>query len=1041
MDSFGDGLRDYLNELSDLRQRGASEDSVRDAFLRFLRAAFPRLQQADPILLERHIPGMRVRGGFADALYADLIFECKKRLDEHSRAQGQEELTRYIRNQRNPAHHLGILTDGELLEVYALREERLEKVDELRLSLPEADHAHTWLDCYLFHEKHLTPTANDVALRFGERSPTFFRSSRILEELWNQIGKEPSAQTKFAEWQSLLSIVYGSQVGDEVLFLRHTYLALFARVLAFVALVRRAPETKELSGIISGTTFEQIGYENFVEDDFFAWIPDQAAAVHARNMLLALATRLTAAYDLDAIREDLLKELYQELVDPQTRHDLGEFYTPDWLAELTLTKAGFPGKKGAMPDLSVLDPSCGSGTFLFIAVRLLRYAGWKGKALVEFCRQHLAGIDVHPLAVTIAKTNVLLALGNDITGASRRIALPIYMADSLSSAKPALEENVVRIAVDVDAIAIRAGKPKPRNLSREFDLPGELANKPELLYDTLEALVQYADPRIKDSDALEGFGSRLNDLGLANGLGYLWRANLTLMRWLLQPPTTDTVWRFVLRNGYQPEFLARRKFKFVVGNPPWLSYRYIKRADYQQRVRKLVFEYELLGKKQSHLFTQMELATLFFAFSADRYLADGGTLAFVMPRSVLTGAKQHEPFRGRFVADASCIIDCEQVAPLFNVPSCVVIWANVAGTRKEAGIPQLRLQGQLLGRNVALRDAQKLWRTTESAFKPLDGEAGSPYWPDVINGATVFPRCLWFVRPVESAHVIDHRRPQLETDRTTERQGKAPWKGIRISGSVEADFLFATLLSDNMLPFGSRRFSLVVLPLVSHRRRDSELIDVSAAVRLGKVGLSDWLRKAEKVWKQHRKSQTDLLDYLNWQRKLTRQRANGIVKVIYNGQGTNLCSCVIDSTNVSRWTVDMLRVNGFVAENVTYWYETQDADEANYLCSVLNAPTVNKAIKPYQTKGAFGSQKGEGERHIHRRPFEVLPIPRHDAKDKRHGELARLSEHCHAKVAHAVADADEKWLKAPIGRLRTELRQSLLKEELAQIDALVAQIL
>jgi len=86
MDSFADVLRDYLNELSDLRQRGASEDSIRDAFLRFLRAAFPRLQQADPILLEKHIPGMRVRRGFADALYADLIFECKKRLEEHSRA-------------------------------------------------------------------------------------------------------------------------------------------------------------------------------------------------------------------------------------------------------------------------------------------------------------------------------------------------------------------------------------------------------------------------------------------------------------------------------------------------------------------------------------------------------------------------------------------------------------------------------------------------------------------------------------------------------------------------------------------------------------------------------------------------------------------------------------------------------------------------------------------------------------------------------------------------------------------------------------------
>jgi hypothetical protein len=46
----------------------------------------------------------------------------------------------------------------------------------------------------------------------------------------------------------------------------------------------------------------------------------------------------------------------------------------------------------------------------------------------------------------------------------------------------------------------------------------------------------------------------------------------------------------------------------------------------------------------------MELATLFFSFCAERFLADKGTLAFVMPRSVLTGAKQHAAFRERCAA-------------------------------------------------------------------------------------------------------------------------------------------------------------------------------------------------------------------------------------------------------------------------------------------------------------------------------------------------------------------------------------------------------
>ena len=291
MNGFPERLAKYLEDLEGLRRRGASEDTIRDSFLAFLRAAFPRLQQVEPILLEKHIPALRVRSGFADALYGDLIFECKRRLDDQSRPVGQEELTRYVRNQQHPDKYLGILTDGELLEVYAVHDDQLAKIDELRLGAGSAEAAGLWLDCYLFHEKHLTPTANDVALRFGERSPTFRQSLWLLEQLWRKVAAGPAAQTKIAEWQGLLSIVYGSPIGDEGLFLRHTYLALFSRVLAFVALERRAPNPEDLSGLVLGETFESMGLDNLVENDFFAWVEDEAVVPEARGLLHALATR------------------------------------------------------------------------------------------------------------------------------------------------------------------------------------------------------------------------------------------------------------------------------------------------------------------------------------------------------------------------------------------------------------------------------------------------------------------------------------------------------------------------------------------------------------------------------------------------------------------------------------------------------------------------------------------------------------------------------------------------------------------------------
>jgi|YNPNPStandDraft_1061719.scaffolds.fasta_scaffold22313_2 SAM-dependent methyltransferase len=1029
--NFPSTLQNYLQQLAVYRGQGASEDSIRDLFLSFLRAAFPRLNTLEPIWLEEHVPALRVQGGFADALYGDLIFEFKRHLDESSLRDGQEKLRRYLLNQHHPDRFFGILSDGETLQVYALRDEQLVRVDEIRLNSDRHEESKIWLDVYLFHEKRLVPTANDVALRFGERSPTFWRSMRLLRGLWQREHQDPSVQTKFTEWRSLLSIVYGSTVGDEELFLRHTYLALFARVLAFVALRQQAPPRDDLPGLVTGETFERLGLDNFVTNDFFAWVNSDLSTTC--DILSALATRLTGAYDLSAVKEDLLKELYQELVDPDTRHELGEFYTPDWLAELTLRRAGFPS-----PDLpSLLDPACGSGTFLFIAVRLMREAGVCGSALVDWCAHQMAGIDVHPLAVIIARTNLVLALGDDLRHARDRFSVPVYMADSLSLPQAlgaSREDTTIVVPVDMDTLSRVVKKERISGLASEFHLPSAMADSPDLLNDAIDHLIEFANPSYSDEDADEGFKTWMIK-SLPQTHWMLWRSNFRLMRWLLRPPATDTVWRFILKNAYRPALLARRRFTFVVGNPPWLAYRFIQRRDYQSRVRELVFYYQLLDKADQHLFTQMELATLFFAFCAEHYLADGGTLAFVMPRSILTGAKQHASFRQRFVSTAEELIDTEQVKDLFNTTSCVVIWRKQEKASQKK-VRTIHLAGELPIRNASLKIALDHLRKTETFFVPPIATGQSPYLERIVNGASIYPRCLWFVRPPQDVKVLPQQRPPLETDPRVERQAKRPWNSVRLRGSVEADFLFATLLSDNMLPFGWRALSLIVLPLVEHR-----LLDARAAIREGKTGLAGWLQEAEKAWQTHRKSSEELLDYLNWQKKLTAQRPKGCFKVLYNTSGTHLCSCVVDGSTLDHWRVYNLPVQGFIADTKTYWMETESSDEAHYLCATLNAPVVDEAIKPFQPKGAFGAQIGKGERDIHRRPFEILAIPVFDPHDKRHQRLAELSRECHEKVS-AMTDEwiDEAIRSAPIGKLRQIVRTHL-SEQVRVINEIVSDIL
>src|SRR3954447_20260571 len=86
-----------------------------------------------------------------------------------------------------------------------------------------------------------------------------------------------------------------------------------------------------------------------------------------------------------------MKGVYQELVDPKDRHDLGEYYTPEWLCERMvselLPKHGYA---------SVLDPSCGSGSFLrAVITHFIQHNEDSPEDKLRFILENVVGIDVH----------------------------------------------------------------------------------------------------------------------------------------------------------------------------------------------------------------------------------------------------------------------------------------------------------------------------------------------------------------------------------------------------------------------------------------------------------------------------------------------------------------------------------------------------------------------------------------------------------------------------------------------------------------------
>lgn len=455
----------------------------------------------------------------------------------------------------------------------------------------------------------------------------------------------------------------------------------------------------------------------------------------------------------------------------------------------------------------------------------------------------------------------------------------------------------------------------------------------------------------------------------------------------------------------------------------------------------MVREYGLLGEGEVKLHTQIELSTLFYEHCARVYRKPGGTVAFVMPRSVLTGAKQHRAFQ-QF--GFSKVLDLEDVAPLFKVPTCVLVRGG-GGVATE-NIPAVMYAGRLPAQECG-------WERAEGALSARGGtisfaergEVASPYYhPRVINGANLYLRNLVFVasaQPDLAEGQMAHSSI-MRSDSDVDAEAKAPWKGLALQGHIDDEFLYATLLSKNLVPFGVRRLHLVALPVrvgypgqtaeVPGQERERRFLAMSPGEMRDTINYAksaeEWFERAEKLWSEHKKATTkeSLAGWLNYQNKIGQQSAEPGYLVLYNATGSNLSSAVIQTETLP--VINGVAPHVFVVDHKTYWCHAAGFAESHYLAALLNAPSVDYAIKPHQTRGTFGA------RDIHRRPFEVCAIPEFDAANADHQALAALSREAHAAVARL--DLRAGGVVAARKRARAAAR-----EHLQRIDALAQRLL
>jgi len=147
-------------------------------------------------------------------------------------------------------------------------------------------------------------------------------------------------------------------------------------------------------------------------------------------------------FDFAEVQGDPLGDLYQRYFDPETRKALGEFYTPQPVIDYIMD--GVDYDVGVSQE-RIIDPSCGSGTFLVEAVNrylddVRRYnddPDWS-EHLTELCTTpHIVGLDIHPFAVLMAQIRFMVAILPEYKQAKQEDEdftirrLPIFRTDSL----------------------------------------------------------------------------------------------------------------------------------------------------------------------------------------------------------------------------------------------------------------------------------------------------------------------------------------------------------------------------------------------------------------------------------------------------------------------------------------------------------------------------------------------------------------------------------------------------------------------------------
>jgi len=781
------------------------------------------------------------------------------------------------------------------------------------------------------------------------------------------------------------------------LFALHTYIALVAKLVAALALPATGQNIRDtavsfrerLRVVEDGTIFSSAGVVNMLAGNYFSWVlddPDWESISRPLEDLFENLARLS--FDVtgkppDSVR-DLFKGTYEQFVPRELRHALGEIYTPDWLAEHVLDVLEWS------PTDDLLDPTCGTGTFLLEAVRRRLAAAEKSKSPIT-AEQALAGLfgfDLNPLAVLAAKASLIVVFASRLnTGTPLR--LPVFLADAVNIAELESDGSFCQILQTEKGL-------------RQFRLPGSLARSHRLheFFGLVRHAVVSKSPPERVAASLENLTRGLSPAELE-----MIGATITTLK-ELHRENRDGVWCSILADRFAAASIGR--VSHIAGNPPWVKWSHLP-PSYAAFIKPLCQAMNVFSEDRYVGGIESDISTVITFQAVRRWLAPRGRLGFLMTATVLfnessRGFRRFAHSDGRPMCAVLRVEDFKDVRPfggVTNHPALLVVeeggatrypveyklWsgpAEIAALTDAATFRERARCADLLAEPVAGTDAGPWLRGTEaqhSVWRHLfDGSAHSVY--TARKGVTTDRNGIYFLRVSRSV-----ARGFVRV--TNDPAGAGRTSGIpTVPADIEPDHIFPLLRGRGLRPF-------LVEPdpdyriLVPQRTMNGDpalMATTPNTLRFLSRFKNELQRRAS-----YRKFQRGQPFWSTWS---TGPYTFSKFKVLWKEMsGGGFCAAYIGEVDDP-----ILGCKTAVPDHKLYMVPLDSVEEASYLAGLLNAPTIAAAVGAYAAALSLGTSV-----------VEYLRIPKLDLSEPLHRELC--------DIAQAITARRGKSGRSELGRL------------------------